>query len=430
MTRSIPERRGAAGITARPGRDDPAAAGAAWSLWLAACVLAAARGVLAFVPTMHLWSLNLQRFLAPPLAWLTWTLAALALVPALARRVTAGLVAAGDALARLPAALTLASMAAAAALAWILPDRVRFVGDFLLRQGTVEEAEKPSIVFPQALPLDVLLHYRLPLLAGTWGLADANGAARVLGALEAALFAWGALAFARVLGRRGPGALATAAIVFFGGYLGMMTGYSKAFSELMLLDVAVAVAGIAALRSAGGARAGRGLLPLGLAVAAGATLHRSALGLLPALALVWVAFLRADAGRGAWRKPALIAALAIPILAVAAMTPRIVADVLRWDAVHFNPAEVRAAGGPLRAAFADHRPLDLLNLLLVLSPLAIAAPVVAWRLRRAPVHEGAGSRLELAVLGVLALPMLVAGPFIHPAQGLFRDWDDFAAAGV
>ncbi|HEY6867518.1 MAG TPA: hypothetical protein VI792_09685, partial [Candidatus Eisenbacteria bacterium] len=82
------------------------------------------------------------------------------------------------------------------------------------------------------------------------------------------------------------------------------------------------------------------------------------------------------------------------------------------------------------AAFADHRPLDLLNLLLVLSPLAIAAPVVAWRLRRAPVHEGAGSRLEPAFLGVLALPMLVAGPFIHPAQGLFRDWDDFAAAGV
>ena len=430
MTRSIPERRGASGVASRRVPDDPAAAGAAWSLWLAACVLAAARAALAFVPTMHLWSLNLQRFLAPPAAWLPWALAALALIPPVARRATAGLAAAGERLARVPALLTLACMGAAAALTWMLPDRVRFVGDFLLRQGTVEEAEKPSVVFPQALPLDVFLHYRLPLLAGTWGLADANGAARLLGALEAALLAWGALAFARVLGRRGASAVATATIVFFGGYLGMLTGYSKAFSELMLLNVAVAVAGLAALRSAGRPASGQGLLPLGLAVAAGAVLHRSALGLVPVMAVVWVAYLRADARRGAWRRPAVILAFAIPVLAIAAMAPRIVADVLRWDVVHFNPAEVRAAGGPLRGTLAGHRPLDLLNLILLLSPLAIAAPVAAWRLRGTPGPEGAGPRRELLVLGVLALPMLLAGPFIHPAQGLFRDWDDFAAAGV
>jgi tetratricopeptide (TPR) repeat protein len=118
-------------------------------------------------------------------------------------------------------------------------------------------------------------------------------------------------------------------------------------------------------------------------------------------------------------------ALAIPLATIAIMTPRIVADVLRWDTVHFNPAEVQQAGGPLRAAFANHRPLDLLNLLLLLSPFAIAALVVAWLLRK-----DLPRRSELLFLVVLALPMVLGAPFIHPAQGLFRDWDDFAPTGI
>jgi len=39
-------------------------------------------------------------------------------------------------------------------------------------------------------------------------------------------------------------------------------------------------------------------------------------------------------------------------------------------------------------------------------------------------------RRELALLAALALPVLGIMPFIHPAQGMFRDWDDFVAAGV
>jgi tetratricopeptide (TPR) repeat protein len=45
--------------------------------------------------------------------------------------------------------------------------------------------------------------------------------------------------------------------------------------------------------------------------------------------------------------------------------------------------------------------------------------------RRTP---GAGR--EAALLLMLALPFLAVMPFLHPAQGLFRDWDDFAATGV
>jgi tetratricopeptide (TPR) repeat protein len=36
---------------------------------------------------------------------------------------------------------------------------------------------------------------------------------------------------------------------------------------------------------------------------------------------------------------------------------------------------------------------------------------------------------ELALLAVLAAPFALSIVIIHPAQGLYRDWDDFAAAG-
>ncbi len=402
----------------------PGATHAAWTLWGLACALVILRAALAFVPTMHAWSLNHQRFLAPLAGWLPWALAALALAPALARRATPALAWLGDRIAAAHAGVTVACMAGAAALVWLLPDRVRFVGDFLLRQGTVEVGEQQSTIYPQALPLDVLLHYRLPMALAARGIADANGAGRVLGALEAALLAGLALAFTRVLARRGAAAATTAALVFFGGALGMFTGYSKAFSELMLLTVVAATAGLAALRGDAAEPRPRGLLTLGIAIAIGVTLHRSALTFTPALVLVWWIWLR-RAGAGALRKPAVIAALAIPVAAIAIMTPRIVADVLKWDTVHFNPAEVQAAGGPLRAALAGGRPLDLLNLLLLLAPFALAAPAVAWLLRR-DLQRRAG----LLMLVVLALPMVLGAPFIHPAQGLFRDWDDFAPTGI
>jgi tetratricopeptide (TPR) repeat protein len=417
--------------------DDGRAIRAAWALWAVAAALVAARAALAFVPTMHLWSLNLQRFLGPAWAWLPWALAALALLPSIARRALPALEWLGDRIARGHWPTQLAAMALAATLVGGLPDRVRFVGDFLLRQGTVEEAEKPGVMFPQALPLDVLLHYRLPLMVERAGFTNANGAARALGAIEAALLAALAFAVARALRSRGAGAATSAALVFFCGALGMMTGYSKAFSELVLVTAAVAASGLETLR---GEPRGRGLLPLGIAVALGVMLHRSALSLVPALAVAWLVWWRA-AGPSAWRRPAVLAGIAIPLVAIAVMAPRIIADVRTWDTVHFEPAEDTQAGGPLRAALAGGRALDLLNLLIVLAPLSLAAPAAGLLLRRvrgeaasrgpggAPPTARPGSGAGVFLLA-LALPWVLGAPFIHPAQGLFRDWDDFAAAGA
>ena len=393
---------------------------AAIALWLTLAALALARSTLAFVPGTWAWALGLHRFLSPAMGWGLWLIAALALSPPLAERLAPLLARWGDAIRRTPALAATAWAAAAMVLAWLTPDRVRFVGDFLLRQGTVEIVERPGVLFPQALPLDVFLHYALPLRLTTAQLMDANGAARLLGAVEVALLGAMATAFARALELRGGAAFACASVVLCGGYLGMYTGFSKAFAEMCVL---VAVAGVSAITAL---RTGRGLLTLGLAAAVGIVLHRSALGLFPAWALVCGLWLSRHGRAGGWRKAGVIAAVALPLVVLAAMAPRVIGTVLRTDtAVHFAPPEVRAQGGILGAALAGGRAADLASLILMLSPLALAIPLLAPLLARRPGRGG-----EALVLATLALPFVGIMAFVHPAQGLFRDWDDFAATGV
>ena len=395
----------------------PAAARAALALWIGLAALALARLAFGIAPGMWMWGLNLHRFLPAALAWLPWAVAALALLPPVARRLEPPCARLGEAIARGAWPVSLAIAAAAALLVWLMPDRVRFVGDFLVRQGTVEEAIPPARVWPQALPLDVLLHYTLPLAISNTGIADANGVARALGALEAALLALAACAFARALALRGAAALAVASVAFCGGALGLFTGYSKAFAEMVVLVAAGAAFGIAAIRG------GRGLLALGITVAIGLVLHRSALGLVPAAALAWVLWLRAHGGAGAWRDRGVLVSLAVPVVTLAVMLPRIVSVALRWDPTHFASAEVMAQGGVWKAAFAGPRPFDLVSLVLMLAPLAILIPALA-------AVGGAPGGRETLFLAVLALPFVAVAPFLHPVGGLFRDWDDFAATGA
>ncbi|MBI1796942.1 MAG: hypothetical protein HYR74_07810, partial [Candidatus Eisenbacteria bacterium] len=263
-----------------PAIADDAAERGARALLATLAALAVLRAAFAYAPGTWLWPLIVMRFLTPAAAWGPWGIAAAVLVPPLARFVLPAFAAAGEMIARRAALAAFAWAAAAAVLVALLPDQVRFVGDFLLRQGTVEVIEQPAVLFPQALPLDVFLHYTVPLQITATHLLDANGAARLLGAIEAALLAALAVAFARALALRGAAACACAAVVLFGGYLGMFTGFSKAFAEMCVLIALIGVSAVRALRT------GRGLLPLGIAAAIAIALHRSALGVLPAVALV------------------------------------------------------------------------------------------------------------------------------------------------
>ena len=396
---------------------DPSTLRAARALWVALAALALLRAAFAFVPAMWGWGFDLLRFVAPGPGWALWALAALALARPLARRALPAFEALGAALDRSAALAYTVWGAGAALLAWWLPDRLRFVGDFLLRFGTAEHALKPAALFPQALPLDVFLHYGLARRLDAAFAMDVNTSARLLGALEAALLAMIAVGFARALALRGASAVAATAVVLFGGYLGMFTGYGKAIGEVALLTAWIAVLGLRALRGQGG------LLAPGVCVAAGLTLHRSTLGLLPALALCWAFALRGAEARATWRRPTTWLAVALPLVALAVMSPHILATFATMDSVHFTPPEVARSGGILGAMFAGARPADLLDIVALLSPLALAAPFVALAGRGLPGREA-------ALLGSLALPWLAMLLLIHPPQGMFRDWDDFAAAAM
>ena len=388
------------------------------ALWITLAGLAAARAVLAFVPSMWAWSLNLQRFMAPVTGWALWAIAALALVPPLARVGTPALARVGGVLTGRPAWIVPVAAAGAAALVTALPDRTWFVGDFQLRQNTLEgEVTEVAAWYPHALPLDLFVHDTLGrALMQRFGLLP-NDVGRLLGAIDAALLAAIAVAFARVLNLRGVAAAAAAGIVFWGGYLTMFTGYNKAFAELPLVMAATAVTALALVRQ------GRRPLLFGLVLAIGFVLHRSALGLVPVAILTWFLWIRAHPG--AWRRLAALVAFALPAVVLGVMLPRILAIIARIDPMHFTPDEVRQAGGVLPGLFLGARLVDLASLVPMLSPVALAAPPMALLLARSLPW-----RTEGAVLATLALPYVGTMPFIHPGQGYFRDWDDFAAAGM
>ena len=63
---------------------EPPLGAAGRALWITLAILLAARTAAALTPNMWAWSLNLQRFLDPAVAWGTGLVAALILVPGIA----------------------------------------------------------------------------------------------------------------------------------------------------------------------------------------------------------------------------------------------------------------------------------------------------------------------------------------------------------
>ena len=392
----------------------PAATGGDRSaaLFVVLVVLLLVRAAGAFAPSPHLWAFDFQAHLPPLTAWLPWLLAALALIPPVAVRIERMVAR------RTPGfgfALALAALLVTIVL--VLPDRLHFVGDANLRFGNLTVDEDPGKLFPQASAADIALHYRLPRT-----LADRLGVAReslphALGAVWAVLLAGLAVLAARRFGARGPAALAVAGAIAFGGTLALTTGYLKAFVELALVT---GFAGVAAVRVA---REGRGLLLLGLAVAAALLLHRSALALLPLLVVTWGIAAGPRRAQVPWRHPATWIGVLAPLAALAQMLPGALATLRSFDLPrHVATSTTRQSGGALAAALAPHHLVDVANLLIVLAPLALVVPVLLGIRRE--------RRSECVALAALLLPWLAVVLFIHPQQGLYRDWDVFAPAGM
>jgi len=391
---------------------------AARLLWIGLVSLALGRALSAYATSMWLWGLNARRFSVVGTGWWSWLDVAVGLALPIAALIAPLTTRLGNGIARLPVVSSLIGATLAASLAWFLPDRLHFTGDFLMRQGMVVHGKDPSELSPQTLPLDAFLHVDVPRFLAAHGGLTANGAARLLGVFEIGALALLALAFARALSLRGTAAVAASATVLCGGYLALFTGYGKSFAELTVLTAAAGVFAVRAVRE------GRGLLPLSLAVVTALALHRSALALVPVLPVTWALWWREHGASGAWRRPAVLAAIVAPLAALALLAPRLVAAMRVRDAVHFLPPEAQQVG-VLGAAFGGTRVLDLANLTALLSPLAPAIPLVAVGFGAALLR-----RREGWVLGALAAPSVALMAFVHPTQGVFRDWDVFAAGGV
>ncbi len=383
------------------------------ALFAVLVVILIVRAAGAVAPSPYLWAFDFQAHLGFWAAWLPWLLAALALIPPVASRIErpfAGL--------SPGAGFAIALAAALVAIVVLLPDTLRFVGDANLRFGNLTVDEDPAKLFPQATPLDVALHYRIPR-----ALADRLGIAReqiplAIGALWAAALAALAVVTARVLGARGPAAFASAAAIAFGGTLALSSGYLKAFVELSLLT---GFAAVAAIRLA---REGRGLLMLGSAVAAALFLHRSALALLPVTAAAWLVALGPRRGEVPWRRPATWAGIAAPLVALAVTLPGALATLRSFDLPrHFATAHAQRSGGAIASAFEPHHLIDVANLLVLLMPLAPLVLVQVATFRRRPWPEG-------LVLAALLVPWLAVVLLVRPQQGNYRDWDVFAPAGM
>jgi tetratricopeptide (TPR) repeat protein len=110
----------------------------------------------------------------------------------------------------------------------------------------------------------------------------------------------------------------------------------------------------------------------------------------------------------------------VPSALLLALIPIALRTSSAVDARHLVP---NGAGALLGEMVAPLRLLALLNLALFLVPLLPLLPVAYWASR--PGRDPA-----LRWLVTLAVCWLIPCFLIHPVQGEFRDWDDFAAAGV
>ena len=405
----------AAGVARGAGRARPSG-GEARAVTAVLVALALLRAATAFLPSMWAWGLDAQRFLAPLPAWLPWLALALPLLPRVGAALAPRLDRAGDGLGGALASWLVAL--AAVVLVLSLPDRAWFIGDFMLRRGAVETGALPRD-FIQTLPLERMIELDLPRgLRAATGI-DPDLVTRAVEALAAAALGALAVRLTREWGLRGGAALVAAATIVCGGWLTCFTGLGK---PAALLCVLTAAALLGATRLA---RTGQGGVLLGGSVAAAFLLHRSGLALAPLWLAALVPAFRGHGDPAGRPGLGLGTAAWLPALALVIVAPALWRILTEFDLPrHLLPAGATGAGA-LALAVAPLHLLDLANLLVFQTPALVVALALAAR-REPAGAQGVAARLS-TWCALSFVPLLL---FVHPIQGVFRDLDVFACAGL
>ena len=391
--------------------------GAARALWLCLLCLFLIRAITALVPSMWAWGLNVLRFMTPLAAWLPWTLGAMFLLRALGARGERFLAEFSDRLLKARLAPWLVALAAGG-IVWSLPDRTWLTGDFLLRQGLAERGAFAGNL-SHSLPLEVLLNFTIPRAFESFSHLDPNVANRLIGAIAAAALGLCSLALAREWGFTESAAGVAAGTIWFGGYLTVFTGLGKPAAMLCVLT-AMSVLGATRLVDSM-----RGGWLIGASVGSAFVTHRSGLALAP----LWIACVVLAARKHqllGWRsRMELGTAAGLPIIGGIIALPMVWRIFFDFDLPrHFLTASVRKAGF-VSTAFAPMHLIDLANLLLLYTPAIVSASIVVIADRRDSLRGL--SALLLVILLLSFAPLLL---FIHPIQGVFRDLEVFAPAGL
>ncbi len=392
---------------------------AARALWLALAATLALRVAAALLPGRALWGLDLGRDLATAAFLLPLAATALLLVPALARPIARALPASPRGTGVLGVALALL----AGALALAFPDVLQFTGDSGMRHGAFATTDHPLLLVPQAMPGDLWLHWALPRWMDAHAHWPAERTDRAIGALLAVANGLAAWRLARALRLTGGAALAVMAIAGWTACLALFSGYAKSLVDLAVLELAAAAA-LASVANGGG-----GLVALGLVTAIAIVMHRLGLALVPAW-LAGLAWSASRTDRPAWSRPAWLAAAALPVATLAWLGPRLVHTLTDFDVSHHVTHDGAAPATIAAQLLAPSHLADVANLLLLLVP---ALPLAAALVRRdddlAPAADAPGAARGV-LTAALVLPPLALALVLRPQQGLFRDWDVFAIAGV
>lgn len=369
-------------------------------------VLAVARAVLAFFPSMGLWGLNFGRFL--PASATIAALASCILLIALLASPLPDALASGLAPSTRRQAAWAGAFTIGFSLAMLFPDRSAFLGDSLLRLASARIGSES--LFPQISPGDLIWHLRVPHAIAAASGIPIETVLRLQGALVSGFYWLAAWRLARWIHPTPCGRLS---ILFALGSTGLLlccTGYSKGLQTSALFGFLFLSS---ALRGPFPGRI-RSLTPE-LFIALALAMHRSSVLFLPAHLLSL-----SHIGASPWqhiRTRRIVASLVWLSIGVRDLVTIISFDLGSSTTIL---GVSNGLGATLRGAADPLRLMDWGNGVLTMAPLAVLLPLAWPQVRRAPQ-----ARLTVAAI----TPWIVATLLAPPLTGWFRYMDGLAPLG-